>query len=342
MKAIAFTHQGTPDVLKMMEVSKPQPSSKQILVKVHAVSVNPIDCKVRSYLMPKQDPNNYWNDKESPHPKILGWDASGVIEQLGSDANKFKVGDEVYFSGVISLAGYYSQFCVVDERLAALKPKILSFEAAAALPLTTLTAWEALEEGMNVEKNSGKTVLIIGGAGGVGAIAIQIVKAWGLKVIATASRPETVDYCKKLGADIVINHQQDLRTQLDQNNITSVDHIFCTAEPEHTIAQWYGIIKACGTAGIILDPSPSIYAEIGKFLCGPKRVSLSREVIWARGYYNEQPEKQGNILQRLTNLVDQKKVVSTATQVMDWENMAEAHKLVETSKTIGKIVLRVN
>ena len=188
MKAVALTHYlpiSDPEALVDVELPKPTPLDRDVLVRVEAISVNPVDTKVRA---PK--------DKVEKEPKVLGWDAAGVVEAVGSAVTRFKVGDEVYYAGDITRPGCNAQFQAVDERIVGRKPKTLSFAEAAALPLTTITAWESLFDrlGVNLENGGlGRTLLIIGGAGGVGSIAIQLAKMAGLTVFATASRPESAE-----------------------------------------------------------------------------------------------------------------------------------------------------
>ena len=194
MKAIAvYQHLSTdnPDCFTEIELDKPQATGKDLLVRVKAIAVNPVDCKVRASIKGKLDT-----------PKIIGWDAAGVVEEVGEDTSLFQVGDEVMYAGSIDRPGSNSEYQLVDERIVGRKPSSLSFAEAAALPLTTITAWEALFERLGIEpdktqKNQASTLLIINGAGGVGSIAIQLAKQIaGLQIVATASREETVSWCR--------------------------------------------------------------------------------------------------------------------------------------------------
>ncbi|MBC7698127.1 MAG: zinc-binding alcohol dehydrogenase family protein, partial [Bacteroidia bacterium] len=182
----------------------PKATGRDVLVNIHAIAVNPVDTKIRK---PK--------DKIEPEPKILGWDAAGEVVEVGSEVTLFNVGDLVYYAGDVTRSGCNAEYQLMDERIVGHKPASLSFEEAAALPLTSVTAWEALFDRLGIAeetaKNKEKSILIIGGAGGVGSIAIQLAsKVAGLKVITTASRPETIAWVKNLGADHVINHKEDL------------------------------------------------------------------------------------------------------------------------------------
>jgi NADPH:quinone reductase len=200
------------------ETGKPTPVNQELLVKIKAVSVNPVDFKIRQ---------NSAKDTVLEQPKIIGWDAVGVVEAVGENVSLFNIGDEVFYAGDITKQGSNAEYQVIDERIVGKKPKTLTNEASAATPLTALTAWEILFDRMRIssEKDKGKTLLIIGGAGGVGSIAIQLAKKLlGLKVIATASRPETIAWCKQMGADIVVNHK-DLVNEVRKEGIQFVDFI---------------------------------------------------------------------------------------------------------------------
>ncbi len=215
-----------------IEVERPVAVGRDILVKINAISVNPVDAKVRS---PK--------DKKEDVAKILGWDASGVVVQTGEGCTLFKEGDEVFYAGSITRQGTYSEYHLVDERIVGKKPKTLSDTESAAIPLTAITTWEGLFErlGINYAKkseNTFKNILIIGGAGGVGSIAIQLAKWAGLNVIATASRDETIEWVKTFGADHTINHHKPLKEQLQSLGFNDVDYIFCL---NNTDQHWHGI-----------------------------------------------------------------------------------------------------
>lgn len=235
MKAIGL-HEYLPieeeNSLINIEVERPVATGRDILVKINAISVNPVDTKVRS---PK--------DKKEDIAKILGWDASGIVVQTGEGCTLFKEGDEVFYAGSITRQGTYSEYHLVDERIVGKKPKTLNDAESAAIPLTAITAWEGLFERLGIDHtkkdtNSFKNILIIGGAGGVGSIAIQLAKWAGLNVIATASRGETIDWVKKLGADHTIDHHAPLKEQLQSLGFSDVDYIFCL---NNTDQHWQAI-----------------------------------------------------------------------------------------------------
>ena len=242
MKAIGFTSYGDAEVLKELSVPKPVPGDEDVLVRVKATATNPVDCKIRSN----------WGKGASEVPQekspfICGYDGAGVVEAVGKNVTKFKEGDEVYFAGVMSRQGSNADYTLLDERVVALKPKNVSFAEAAGFPLTGLTAIEGLVESLHVrlrenetkddDDNGEKVLLVIGGAGGVGSMVIQLAKQWlrPLRVVATASRPETVEWCKKLGADDVINHKNNLKEELEKIGVKGVDYVFNTASTE----QWF-------------------------------------------------------------------------------------------------------
>lgn len=224
-----------------LNIELPKATGKDIIVEVKAVSVNPVDTKMRS---PK--------DNIETSARILGWDASGIVTAIGDKVQHFKIGDEVYYAGDITRAGSNSEYHCVDEHLVGKKPNSLSFASAAAMPLTTITAWEALFERLAIDKSGGdqgKSILIIGGAGGVGSIAIQLAsKVAGLTVIATASRQDTINWCNKMGAHYTINHHKNLSDQLSQQGINHVDYILCL---NNTDQHWSAMCELIATQGLI-------------------------------------------------------------------------------------------
>ena len=219
-----------PNSLRDLEIDRPIAEGNDILVEVKAISVNPVDTKVRSS-----------KSKSATEPRILGWDAAGIVTEIGDRVTGFKPGDEVYYAGDIIRPGSNSEFQLVDYRIVGHKPKSLEFASAAALPLTSITAWEALFDRLKISKDrtdAGKSILIINGAGGVGSIAIQLAKLAQLKVIATASRPETIAWCKELGADYVVNHRHNLAEEIEKIEYPTVDYILCLND---TDGHWQAI-----------------------------------------------------------------------------------------------------
>ncbi len=259
MKAVALKRYlpiTDPEALLDVELPDPRPEGHDLLVRVHAVSVNPVDTKVRS---PK--------DKTESPPKVLGWDAAGLVEAVGPEVTLFRPGDAVFYAGSITRPGCDSELHLVDERIVGHKPRSLDFAQAAAMPLTALTAHEALFDRMSIDlggRHAGRSLLIINGAGGVGSIAIQLAKLAGLQVIATASRPESQAWCRTMGADHVINHREDLAAQLRSVGSPEVDYIFNTV---NTAAYWTvmgDVIKPFGRMASIVETKEPL--DLGRLM----------------------------------------------------------------------------
>jgi zinc-binding alcohol dehydrogenase family protein len=332
MQAISHSEYGGPEVLQFITVPTPTLQPRDLLVRVKAFAVNPVDAKRRRA-----------GPLPLPMPKILGFDGAGIVEQVGSEATLFHVGDEVYFAGDATRQGCYAEFVAIDERIVGHKPKTLSFTKAAAIPLTGLTAWEAFFEQMHMEPkpnvNQG-TLLIFGGAGGVGSIAIQIAKrVANMRVIATASRPASIEYCRRMGADDVIDHSQELGPQLGALGVDGVDYILNCGEVTNT-PHLAAVLNPMGTICNIVggDAAKSIDAS----LVFAKRGTLTFELMFARSRLKIEMERQGEILNHLAELLDQKILVSTMTQRMDWKEIQQAHRLIDSGHTLGKIILDVS
>lgn len=334
MKAIAVTqHLATdnPNCFTEVEIDKPQAKGKDLLVRVKAVGVNPVDYKVRASV------------KETDTPKILGWDAAGIVEEVGEDTSLFKVGDEVFYAGSIIRPGSNSEYQLVDERIVGGKPSNLSFEEAAALPLTTITAWEALFERLSIEPNKTSnrdTLLIINGAGGVGSIAIQLAKqVAGLQVIATASRGDTERWCRQLGADYCINHHEEFLPALNKIGFDAVDYIACFNNTDRHWQNMADTIKPQGKiCSIVGNQSP-----LDLNLLKSKSVTFAWEFMFTKSQYNT-PDmaSQGELLNRVCGLVERGVIKTTFKEnlgVLNPENLAIAHRKLESGKTIGKLVL---
>lgn len=314
------------------ETEKPVPGTHDLLVKVNAVSVNPVDFKIRQ---------NSAKDTVLEQPKIIGWDASGVVEAVGSDVTLFKAGDAVYYAGDITKSGSNAEYQVIDERIVGRKPVSLSDEAAAAIPLTALTAWEIFFDRMRLsaERDRNKTLLIIGGAGGVGSIAIQIAKQLlGLHVIATASRPETVDWCKKMGGDLVVNHR-NLVDEVRNAGFQYVDYIVDFVDTNgywDTLAE---LIKPQGhIASITGSAAPVVLNKLKS-----KSVSFSWEFMFTRSsFQTDDMIEQHHILNRVADLLDEGVLETTLTQTLNGltaDTLKQAHAQLESGTTIGKLVI---
>ncbi len=336
MKAIGF-RKSLPITEKesfiAFEMEKPVPSGFDLLVKISAISVNPVDFKIRQTAA-----TNAILDT----PKIIGWDAVGIVEAVGDKTSKFKVGDEVYYAGDITRSGSNAEYQLIDERIVGFKPKNLSITEAAAIPLTGLTAWESLFDRIKVNPASdkGKTVLILAGAGGVGSIAIQIAKkVAGLTVIATASRPDSVKWCKDFGADFVVNHY-DLKAELEKIGHAQVDYILDFVDLEGYWETAAEIIKPQGHIVSITGSSKPLNLDMLKM----KSVTFSWELMYTRSMFTTNDmEKQHEILNEISKLLDDGTLKTTLTTTLNGftvDNLKEAHKMQESGKTIGKTVIQ--
>ncbi|KYG62390.1 hypothetical protein AZI86_16270 [Bdellovibrio bacteriovorus] len=330
MKALGYKKAHTLADFEISEIQIPVPKLKphDVLVKVKALAINPVDIKIRQ------------NRNASGEYVILGWDAAGVIEDLGTDVHGFAKGDEVYYAGDLNRDGSYAEFQAVDHRIIAKKPHSLSFIESAALPLTSLTAWEALLE-RRFEYTPETKVLVIGGAGGVGSIAVQLLKSeTKAKVIATASRPETKAWCEKWGADHVIDHRQNLATELAKLDIKYVDIIFGTTHSADYLTQIPGILKPFGHFVLIDDPK---VLDIAAFKS--KSLSVHWEFMFAKSSHGYKMETQGHILKTVAHLVDSRKIQSTGNTVLKGltpGHIRQAHQMIENGTSIGKIVISID
>ncbi|MHC0440300.1 zinc-binding alcohol dehydrogenase family protein [Flavobacterium sp. 3-210] len=315
------------------ETVKPVPGAHDLLVKIDAISVNPVDFKIRQ---------NSAKDTVPETPKIIGWDAVGIVQAVGEKVTLFEVGDLVYYAGDITKQGSNAEFQIIDERIVGRKPKSLSIEEAAVIPLTALTAWEILFDRIriNAEKDKGKSILIIGGAGGVGSIAIQLAKKIaGLTVIATASRPETIDWCKKQGADYVVDHK-NLISEVREAGFEHVDFILDFVD---TNAYWdimTELIKPQGHIASITGSSNPVALNSLK----SKSVSFSWELMYTRSMFQtEDMIEQHHILNKVADLLDNGILKTTLNETLiglTVENLKKAHQLLESGKTIGKIAIK--
>ncbi|WP_066218282.1 zinc-binding alcohol dehydrogenase family protein [Formosa haliotis] len=335
MKAIGFK-QSLPitaaESFIAFETIKPNPTGHDLLVKIAAISVNPVDFKVRQSAA-----------KEAPleTPKIIGWDAVGTVEAVGESTSKFKVGDQVYYAGDITRPGSNAEYQLIDERIVGKKPKSLSNAEAAAMPLTSLTAYETLFDRIkiNPETDKGKTVLILAGAGGVGSIAIQLAKKLGnLTVIATASREDSIQWCKDLGADFVVNHHH-LKADLEKIGHPEVDYILDFVDLEGYWDLAAELIKPQGHIVSITGSNTPLNLNVLK----NKSVTFSWEFMYTRSMFTtEDMDKQHQILNQLADLLDAgtiKPTLTTTLQGFTVENLKEAHRLQESGKSIGKTVI---
>ena len=336
MKAIGF-RQSLPITDKEsfieFETEKRQATGYDLLVKIAAISVNPVDFKIRQ---------NAAKDTILETPKVIGWDAAGTVEAVGDKTSKFKVGDDVYYAGDITRSGSNAEYQLIDERIVGHKPKTLTVAEAAAIPLTGVTAYESLFDRIkiDIEKDKGKTVLILAGAGGVGSIAIQLAKKIAnLTVIATASRPDSEKWCKEMGADYVIN-PHNLKAELEKIGHSQVNYILDFVDLEaywETIAE---IIKPQGHIVSITGSSKPLNLVKLKI----KSASLSWEYMYTRSMFTtDDMERQHYILNEIADLLDNgtlKTTLTTTLQGFTVENLKKAHQMQESGKTIGKTVIQ--
>jgi zinc-binding alcohol dehydrogenase family protein len=304
------------------------PSAHDLLVEVRAISINPIDAKVKQTVT-----------KDSPL-KILGYDAAGVVISVGDQTSLFKVGDEVFYAGDMTRGGSNATHQLVDERLVGRKPSSLSYGQAAALPLTSVTAWESLFDRLKItETDHDKTLLLIGAAGGVGSMAIQFAKqVVGINVIATASRTESKDWCKQMGADVVIDHH-DLVGQFKDNNLDAPDFILCMSNPDEYFETMAELIAPQGSICLLVNAGKDYNINLLK----AKSITLVWEMMFTRSMFTTKDLiKQHELLNEVAGLVDCGKVVTTATHQLspiNLENIIEAHGIIEKREMIGKLVI---
>lgn len=334
MKAIAF-RQALPidqaDALVDITLENPIATGHDLLVEVHAVSVNPVDVKKRV------STNNTVDDW-----KVLGWDAAGIVRSVGADVTMFKPGDRVWYAGSITRPGSNSELQLVDERIAGKMPNSLDFAAAAALPLTSLTAWEMLFDRFGIEQDSkpkGKSILIIGAAGGVGSIMTQLARRLtGLTVIGTASRPETQAWVTQAGAHFVIDHTRPFSPQLEKIGTPHPDYVVSLTHTDQHFDQIAEVIAPQGKFGLIDDPG---FFDVRKLK--QKSVSLHWELMFTRAmFYTEDIAQQHFILNEIARLVDEGILRTTVAEnfgLINADNLKRAHALIESGKSRGKIVL---
>ncbi len=319
-----------PDALVDIELPAPEPGPHDLLVSVRAVSVNPLDTKVRV----RSAPEHGW--------RVLGFDAAGIVTAVGRNVSLFKPGDEVFYAGALERQGTNAEFHAVDERLVGHKPKSLSFAAAAALPLTALTAWEMLFDRLDIATEvpgAAKAVLIIGGAGGVASIAIQLVRQLSeLAVIATASNPESSDWVKSLGADYVVDHGKPLAGEIAALGLGAPGIVFSINHSQDHLPEIAALIAPQGRLGVIDSPE---VLDINPFKS--KSISVHWESMFTRSMYQTADMgRQGQILNEVAALADAGMLRTTLGEnfgPIDAETLKRAHELIESGKAKGKIVL---
>jgi NADPH:quinone reductase len=333
MRAVGYFAPGpitAPDSLRDIELPRPAAAGRDLLVEVRAVSVNPVDYKVRS---------------SAPAPvgpaKVIGWDAAGIVVEAGAQASLFRTGEEVFYAGSIARSGTNAQFHLVDERIVGRKPRSLGFAEAAALPLTSITAWEALFDRVDIRKpvpGAAPAVLIIGGAGGVGSIAIQLVRALtDVTVIVTASRPETIAWVKDLGAHHVVDHRKPIAAEVAALGVGAPAFVFSTTHTPDHLKDIVELIAPQGRMALI-NSEPLELSPLMR-----KSVSIHWESMFTRSLMETvDMVEQHVLLDKVAALVDAGKIRSTIAEhfgVINAANLKRAHALLESGKSRGKIVL---
>lgn len=318
-----------PQSLQDIELPEPSPSAKDLLVRIEAISVNPVDVKIRAGVQPDE-------------PRVLGWDAVGIVEAMGKEARGFAVGDRVWYAGDLNRAGTNAELQTVDARIVSLAPKSLSPEQAAALPLTSITAWEMLFERFRVplgKQPRGEVLLISGAAGGVGSILVQLAsRLTAVTVVATAGRAESEAWVRELGAHHVIDYQKPLAPQIEVLEVGSVTHIASLTQTNQYFPQFVELLAPFGQLAVIDDP-PTLDIKSMK----RRSLSVHWELMFTRSIF-QTPDiaAQGRLLAEVAELVDTGVLRTTLKQqlgVIDAENLKRAHALIEGGGSRGKIVL---
>ena len=330
MRAIVYTQNlpsDDPAAFLDVDLPRPEPRGRDLLIEVMAVSVNPVDVKQRAGSPPP------------PEGRVLGYDGAGIVRETGKDVGLFEVGDEVYWAGQINRPGSDAEFQLVDERIVGRKPRSLDFADAAALPLTTITAWEALVDRLGLTRESTGALVVVGATGGVGSMVVQLARALSPEVVivATASTAEGSNWVLGLGADHVVNHHHGLAEQLANVAPSGVDWIF-SSHTEGQIETYAGILRPFGQIVAIDDP-----VTLDVVPLKPKSIAFHWEFMFTRPV-RRTPDmvRQHELLDRVSELIDAGEVVTTAStrlSPLDAEHLREAHALVESGRTIGKVVV---
>jgi zinc-binding alcohol dehydrogenase family protein len=334
MKVISFFHSlpiTDPQSFLDLTAEKPAPGPRDLLVEIQAIGINPVDAKIRAGGGP---------GSPSGDLKILGWDAAGIVREVGAEVTLFAPGDEVFYAGSVDRPGCYAEFQYVDERIVGHKPKTVGFAESAAMPLTTITAWEMLFDRLKVSRTETGSLLIVGGAGGVGSIGIQLARQLTkLEITATASRPDTQDWCRKMGAHHVIDHRTPLSAQVKAFVPGGVNYVLALTKVEDHFDEI--IDSMAPQSAIALIENPARPLEITKLK--PKSIAMHWEFMFTRPRF-QTPDmgEQGRLLTETGQLMDAGRIrttLQTNLGTITAENMKKAHALVESGRAIGKIVL---
>lgn len=333
MKAVGYLEAGAierADALIDLELPMPSPGPHDLLVKVAAIAVNPVDTKIRRNRAP-----------QNGQAEVLGWDAVGIVEAVGAEVEAFKPGDRVFYAGALNRPGCNAEYHLVDERIVGRAPQSLSDAEAAALPLTSITAWELLFDRLGVLEGggAGQTLLVMGGAGGVGSILVQLARQLtALTVVATASRPQSIDWVKDLGAHQVIDHNQPLLPQLQALGIKQVDLVASLTHTSEHFDRYVECLAPQGKLGLIDD-----FDSLDILKLKPKSLSLHWEFMYTRSLH-QTPDmaEQGRLLSRVAGLIEQGTLRTTLGEHygnINAANLMRAHRLLESHQARGKIVL---
>ena len=338
MKAIGYTQSlSIGDPLSLIDIELPQPtaSDHDLLVRIKSIAVNPVDCKIRQNVSPEGD-----------EFKVLGWDAVGEVVAIGGSVSNFKPGDWVFYAGDLNRQGSNAEYQLVDERIVGNKPKSLSDSEAAALPLTAITAWELLFERLAItqqlpdaKERSNDVILIVGAAGGVGSILVQLASVLtGATVIATASRESSANWVKELGADHVIDHSRPMKAQIEQLDIRQVTHVASLTHTDSYLDSYIELLAPMGKIALIDDPKAVDISKLKQ-----KSLSLHWEFMFTRSMFKiKDMVEQHNLLNKVSDLIDQGYIQTTVGKnlgTINAKNLRDAHKEIESGKSIGKIVL---
>lgn len=334
MKAVAYFQNlpiDHPDALQDIDLPEPTPGPRDLLVEVRAISVNPVDTKIRRNAAP-----------ENGQPRVLGWDVSGVVKAVGRDVSLFQPGDEVFYAGALTRPGGNAELHLVDERIVGKRPQSLDFAKSAALPLTAITAWELLFDRLGItegQADQGQSLLVVGAAGGVGSILVQLARRLtGLTVIGTASRPETQAWVRELGAHHVIDHSQPLAAELKRIGLDSVTHVASLTQTDQHLEQLVEALAPQGKLALIDDPAGLDVLKLKR-----KSISLHWEFMYTRSMFETADMiEQHKLLNRVSELIDQGVLKTTFGEHygrIEAANLKRAHALLESGKAKGKIVL---
>lgn len=336
MRAVGFDRFGPPEVLKEFSVAPPVPGPFDLLVRVRAAGLNPVDGKLRSGA---RTSGGAPVPPEPGLPVVPGFEGCGIVESVGASAEGFAPGDRVWYAGTLGRSGSYAQFQAVDHRLAARAPGSLTDLQAASAPVGVLTAWEALLEQMEAGDARGRHLLVTAGAGGVGSFAIQIgARVLGLRVTATASRPESAAWCRRLGARDVVDHARPLAPQFEAAGLPPPDYVLHAAEPS-ALPELFALLAPLGKICAIVVGEALAALDVSALAA--KRGTLGFESLFTRSRLDLEPARQGRILSLVAKLFENGVLESPLSATVAWDDLAEGHRRLETRRVVGKLAVEV-